>query len=46
MEISVDTAGVLLRDSKDPAGPVLGFSRTAWRTFVVAVAAEEFDRDR
>lgn len=30
-----------LRDSKDPAGPVLIFAATAWRTFVEAVRAED-----
>ncbi|MET8180797.1 DUF397 domain-containing protein [Streptomyces sp. NPDC005336] len=30
-----------VRDSKDPGGPVLGFSQGAWRDFVVAVRREQ-----
>ncbi len=36
----------LVRDAKDPAGPVLAFSRPAWRTFLTALRAGEFDQDR
>ncbi|MQS16774.1 DUF397 domain-containing protein [Streptomyces kaniharaensis] len=36
--------GVLpVRDSKDPGGPVLHFPSPAWRAFVAAVRAGEFD---
>lgn len=33
-----------LRDSKDPAGPVLTFQPTAWVTFVNGVKAETLSR--
>lgn len=33
---------VLLRDSKDPAGPVLVFSAQAWASFVGGVVRDEF----
>ncbi|MFJ2864384.1 DUF397 domain-containing protein [Kitasatospora sp. NPDC087314] len=32
-----------VRDSKDPDGPVLLFPSPAWRAFVTAVRAGEFD---
>ncbi|MFB6894343.1 DUF397 domain-containing protein [Kitasatospora sp. NPDC056327] len=34
---------VPVRDSKNPAGPVLLFPSPAWRSFVAAVKADEFD---
>ena len=37
-----DTIGV--RDSKDPAGPVLRIDRAAWQTFVAGVRGEHFRR--
>ncbi|MFN2496222.1 MAG: DUF397 domain-containing protein [Pseudonocardiaceae bacterium] len=42
----VEVAGmadlVAMRDAKDPAGPVLAFSRHEWRTFVVGVRSGQF----
>jgi hypothetical protein len=35
---------VWVRDSKNPLGPVLGFTREAWVAFLVGVQREEFDR--
>ena len=36
--------GVLaLRDSKDPQGPVLRFTRTGWSAFVAGIKDGEFD---
>jgi hypothetical protein len=32
-----------VRDSKDPSGPALVFSATAWQSFVTAVRTGEFD---
>ncbi|MFF7994942.1 DUF397 domain-containing protein [Kitasatospora xanthocidica] len=32
-----------VRDSKDPSGPALLFSSTAWQSFVTAVRTGEFD---
>ena len=34
---------VAVRDSKDPSGPVLVFTRAEWIAFVRGVAAGEFD---
>ena len=34
---------VAVRDSKDPDGPKLIFSRAVWRTFTAAVQDGEFD---
>jgi hypothetical protein len=31
-----------MRDSKDPAGPVLTFTRTEWRAFVGGIQTGEF----
>ncbi|KAA9379635.1 DUF397 domain-containing protein [Microbispora cellulosiformans] len=38
------TIGV--RDSKDPAGPALGFTPAEWDAFIGGVRDGEFDRDR
>ena len=35
--------GTAIRDSKDPAGPVLCFSASEWRAFVAGVKEGEFD---
>jgi hypothetical protein len=40
-ELSGDQIGV--RDSKDPDGPVLTFTRGEFRAFVRGVADKEFD---
>jgi len=34
---------VLVRDSKDPTGPVLEFTHPEWRAFLVGAANGEFD---
>ncbi|GIJ23069.1 DUF397 domain-containing protein [Micromonospora lutea] len=35
VEVADNLPGVVaVRDSKDPAGPVLAFTRTAWRAFI------------
>lgn len=34
---------VMVRDSKDPQGPVLVFSLDEWRAFAAGVKAGEFD---
>lgn len=34
------TRGVLVRDSKDPDGPVLAFSGSTWGVWVAAVKAD------
>jgi hypothetical protein len=37
--------GVAVRDSKDPEGPVLWFTRDEWTAFVMGVKTGEFDLD-
>ena len=34
VEVAVVPEGVLVRDSKDPAGPMLAVSPAEWRTFL------------
>lgn len=43
VEVATATDGVAVRDSKDPAGPVLRFTVEEWRVFVDGVRAGEFD---
>jgi hypothetical protein len=38
-----DDRAVLLRDSKDPAGPVLRFTAAEWRVFLFGVLAGDFE---
>jgi hypothetical protein len=38
-EIATVRGAVLVRDSKDPGGPVLGFGRAAWEAFAASVRA-------
>ena len=38
------TGAVLVRDSKDPSGPVLTVPATGWTSFLTAVHAGRFDR--
>lgn len=40
VEIRFDGPAVLIRDSKDPAGPVLRVSAEAWSTFIDALRAD------
>lgn len=37
-------ASVAVRDSKDPAGPVLRFARPGWAAFLAAIRDGELDR--
>jgi hypothetical protein len=39
----VSSAGVMVRDSKEEAGPVLHFSYGEWRAFLAGVRSGEFD---
>jgi hypothetical protein len=41
--IEMRNRGFELRDSKDPDGPVLSFTRTEWATFVDGARRGEFD---
>jgi hypothetical protein len=43
VEISFHTDAVLVRDSKDPEGPVLKFTAQEWHAFLTGVSAGEFD---
>ena len=42
---SLDVA-VAVRDSKNPGGPVLRFTPTAWETFMHGAKRGDFDLDR
>ncbi|MEU6021354.1 DUF397 domain-containing protein [Micromonospora sp. NPDC047134] len=37
VEVAEVVAGLAVRDSKDPAGPVLRFDRAAWSAFVTGL---------
>lgn len=39
----LDNGGRAVRDSKDPAGPALHFTRGEWRRFLDGVRDGEFD---
>ncbi|MFC9975063.1 DUF397 domain-containing protein [Spirillospora sp. NPDC127200] len=41
IEVAVGEGRTLVRDSKDPSGPVLRFSGAAWGTFLDAIRADE-----
>jgi hypothetical protein len=41
VELGIDQ--VLVRDSKDPGGPVLQFTLDEWRVFADGMKAGEFD---
>jgi hypothetical protein len=44
VEVAREAAsGILLRDSKDPSGPMLAFTETEWRAFLDGAKAGEFD---
>jgi hypothetical protein len=40
-----EVGDVLVRDSKDPSGPVLRFTREEWAAFVGGAEAGEFDME-
>ncbi|MEV6975582.1 DUF397 domain-containing protein [Kitasatospora sp. NPDC093806] len=42
VETAESAVGRLVRDSKDPEGPVLSFRAPAWRSFLLAIRADEF----
>lgn len=44
VEVALLDGGAAVRDSKDPAGPVLMFDEEAWQEFLAAAQAGEFDR--
>jgi predicted secreted Zn-dependent protease len=44
VEVASVPAAVLVRDSKDAAGPVLSFGTPGWSGFIAGIRAGEFDR--
>lgn len=44
VEISPVTGGVVVRDSKNPVGPVLRYSATSWLAFTRETQLGHFDR--
>ncbi|RZS32202.1 uncharacterized protein DUF397 [Herbihabitans rhizosphaerae] len=40
VELTIAPTAVLARDSKNTAGPVLGFGHTKWATFLTAVKSK------
>ena len=42
-EVACIRETVMVRDSKNPHGPMLAFSATQWRTFIAATRAGMFD---
>lgn len=43
VEVADVDEGVLIRDSKDPDGPMLSFNRAEWSAFLAGAKAGEFD---
>jgi hypothetical protein len=43
VEVSRDREHVWVRDSKNPRGAVLGFTREEWAAFLAGVGRGEFD---
>jgi Domain of unknown function (DUF397) len=46
VEVAQQRDVIMLRDSKDPSGPVLRYTRAEWEAFVLGVKAGEFERPR
>ena len=44
VEVQPGDGGIVMRDSKDPDGPVLTFTAAEWDAFIAGVKAHEFDR--
>jgi hypothetical protein len=44
VEVNLALPEVGVRDSKDPAGPVISFAPGSWHAFVEQVRAGRFDR--
>jgi hypothetical protein len=42
VEVAIDLPVVLVRDSKDPNGPVLRFTTDEWSAFLAGVTAGQF----
>ncbi|WP_084010972.1 DUF397 domain-containing protein [Pseudofrankia sp. DC12] len=46
VDLAFEPTGVAMRDSKDPAGPVLLFTTTEWAAFLRGVHNGEFELPR
>jgi hypothetical protein len=44
VEIAPVSGTIVVRDSKDPAGPVLRYSADAWKAFLSEAGQGDFDR--
>jgi hypothetical protein len=45
-EVAAQARVVVVRDSKDPSGPVLCYPDTSWRSFLAAARQGRFDAQR
>lgn len=43
VEVAIDEDQYLVRDSKDPWGPILTFTAVEWEAFVAGVRAGDFE---
>lgn len=43
-EVTSSHEHVWIRDSKNPLGPAVGFTREGWVAFLVGIQRDEFDR--
>jgi hypothetical protein len=46
IEVAAQGEQILVRDSKDPGGPILSFSLSEWELFVEGLIAGDFDQFR
>ncbi|WP_242422555.1 DUF397 domain-containing protein, partial [Frankia torreyi] len=46
VEVAPLGEGIVVRDSKNPSGPVLAFSAAEWDAFLAGARDGEFDRTR
>jgi len=45
-EVAAAPGTVVVRDSQDPHGPVIGYSADSWRSFVMQARSGSFDLSR
>lgn len=43
VEVHIEASQVLVRDSKDPDGPILRFTTAEWKAFLDGASAGQFD---
>jgi len=46
VELAATARQILIRDSKDQDGPVIGYSDDSWRRFIAAAKAGRFDPEQ